>query len=230
MQITTQMITFPFNGNTTPGYLARPASEGTYPALVAIQEWWGLVPHIKDVAERFARQGYITLAPDLYHGQVADEPDEARKLAMEMDRERAVAEIIVAIHYLQKLPYVSPKKIGLVGWCMGGSLTINTAAQCSEVGAAVAFYGVPRDLSTAASIRAPLLGLYGENDHGIPAETVQALQATLQKYGVPNEVHIYPGAGHAFFNDSRPHIYDPAAAADAWQRTLAWFERYLVGR
>jgi carboxymethylenebutenolidase len=227
MQIITQTIIFPNNGGDTPGYLARPIGNDSYPALVAIQEWWGLVPHIKDVVERLARQGYVALAPDLYHGQVAEEPDEARKLAMELDRQRAVAEITSAVYYLQSLSFVAPKKIGVVGWCMGGSLAISTAAQSAEIGAAVVFYGAPRDLSTVANIRAPLLGLYGENDHGIPAETVHALKTTLQKYGVPHEIHIYPGVGHAFFNDSRPHIYDPAAAQDAWQRTLAWFAKHL---
>jgi carboxymethylenebutenolidase len=227
MQIATQMIEFASNAGVTPGYLAQPEAEGQYPGLIAIQEWWGLVPHIKDVAERFAKQGFITLAPDLYHGQSAAEPDEARKLAMEMDRQHAIQEIIAAIGYLQGLPQVSPKKVGVVGWCMGGSLTIATAAASQQVGAAVAFYGMPADLNIVADIRGPLLGLYGENDHGIPPERVHQLQAALEKADVVHEIHIYPGAGHAFFNDTRPHIYNPNAAQDAWERTLEWLRRYL---
>jgi carboxymethylenebutenolidase len=227
MQIATQMIEFASNTGVTPGYLAQPEGEGQYPGLIAIQEWWGLVPHIKDVAERFAKQGFITLAPDLYHGQSAAEPDEARKLAMELDRQHAVQEIVAAISYLQGLPRVSPKKVGVVGWCMGGSLTIATAAASSQVSAAVAFYGMPADLKVVADIRGPLLGLYGENDHGISPERVHQFQAALEQANVVHEIHIYPGSGHAFFNDTRPHIYNPDAAQDAWERTLEWLRRYL---
>jgi carboxymethylenebutenolidase len=227
MQIVTQMIEYASDAGVTPGYLAQPEREGQYPGLIAIQEWWGLVPHIKDVAERFAKQGFIALAPDLYHGQSAAEPDEARKLAMELDRQRAVKEIVAAISYLQGLPQVSPKKIGVVGWCMGGSLTIATAAASPQVGAAVAFYGMPADLNIVADIRGPLLGLYGEHDHSIPPERVHQFQAALEKADVVHEVHIYPGAEHAFFNDTRPQIYNPDAAQDAWERTLDWLRRYL---
>jgi carboxymethylenebutenolidase len=227
MQTVTQMIEYASDAGVTPGYLAQPEREGQYPGLIAIQEWWGLVPHIKDVAERFAKQGFIALAPDLYHGQSAAEPDEARKLAMELDRQRAVKEIVAAISYLQGLPQVSPKKIGVVGWCMGGSLTIATAAASPQVGAAVAFYGMPADLNIVADIRGPLLGLYGEHDHSIPPERVHQFQAALEKADVVHEVHIYPGAEHAFFNDTRPQIYNPDAAQDAWERTLDWLRRYL---
>lgn len=224
----TTSITFPANGGTTPGFLAIPDGPGPFPGIVAIQEWWGLVPHIKDVAGRFAQAGFVALAPDLYHGQVADEPDEARKLAMELDRERAVVEIRAAARYLQTRPDVAPARIGVVGWCMGGSLSIASAAAGDEFGAAVAFYGMPRDPGIAAGMKAPLLGLYGAEDHGITPEAVQALEAALTAGGVTHEIHVYPGAGHAFFNDARPHIFQPEPAADAWQRTLAWFRRFLV--
>lgn len=231
MTITTgKMIEFASNDHTTPGYLAAPEGAGRYPGLVVIQEWWGLVPHIKDVADRFAAEGFVALAPDLYHGQAASEPDEARKLSMELDRERAVAEILAALHYLQSLETVAPKRIGVVGFCMGGSLTVATAAASRDVGAAVVFYGMPRDLDIVLTIQAPLMGLYGEQDHGIPVDLVRSFERELQKSGVEHEVHIYPGAGHAFFNDSRPHIYQPQAAQDAWQRTLHWFRVHLVPR
>jgi carboxymethylenebutenolidase len=227
-QVKTEMIEFPSNGDSTPGYLARPQDEDTHPGLVVIQEWWGLVPHIKDVAQRFAAQGYIALAPDLYHGQAASEPDEARKLAMELEEARAVAEIQAAVRFLQGLRTVSPHKIGVVGWCMGGHLTLSTAAESRDLGAAVAFYGRPRDVSMAAQIEAPVLGLYGEHDHGIPVELVRQFDQALEQHGVAHEIHIYSGAGHAFFNDTRPQAYDPEAARDAWQRTLDWFRRYLM--
>lgn len=227
---TGRMIEFASNGHTTPGYLAVPEEAGRYPGLIVIQEWWGLVPHIKDVADRFAGEGFIALAPDLYHGQATSEPDEARKLSMELDHQRAVAEILAALAYLQSQEEVAPKKIGVVGFCMGGSLTVATAAASQEVGAAVVFYGMPRDMDILQTIQAPLLGLYGEQDHGIPVDLVRAFETALQKHGIEHDVHIYPGAGHAFFNDSRPHIYQPYAAEDAWQRTLRWFSEHLVVR
>ena len=225
--MTAKMIEFPSNGGTTPGYLAVPDGSGQHPAIVAIQEWWGLVPHIKDVAERFAREGFITLAPDLYHGQVAEEPDEARKLAMGLDRDRAVAEIVAAVQFLRAMDAVAPKKIGTVGWCMGGGLSLSTAASSTDVGAAIAFYGRPLDPADTARLTAPVLGLYGELDQGIPVAAVQAFEQELKAHHITHEVHIYPGAPHAFFNDSRPHIYHAEAAKDAWVRTLAWFRKYL---
>jgi carboxymethylenebutenolidase len=222
-----KMIDFQSNSHTTPGYLALPDGPGPFPGVVVIQEWWGLVPHIKDVADRFAAAGFVALAPDLYHGQEASEPDEARKLVMELDRERAQAEIGAAMRYLQSLAAVAPKKIGVVGFCMGGALSIATAAVIPQTGAAVAFYGGVGEPKTRAAIHAPLLGLYAEHD-STTAEMVHDFDAALQQAGLTHEMHIYPGTQHAFFNDARPHIYNPQAAADAWQRTLAWFRKHLT--
>jgi len=227
MTLIKEMVDFPSAEDKVPGYLVQPDQGGPYPGLVLIQEWWGLVPHIKDVAERFAAQGFIALAPDLYHGRTAAEPDEARKLAMELDRQHAVLEIEAAIHYLQGLAQVQPKRLGVVGWCMGGSLAIATAGYSVDVGATVAFYGMPRELNVIQGATAPLLGLYAEHDHGISLEAVEALDRALDETGVVHEIHIYSGANHAFFNDTRPQIYDPQAAADAWQRTLDWFRTHL---
>ena len=228
MSVTAKMIEFPLSGGTTPGYLAMPGGSGNHPALVVIQEWWGLVPHIKDVAERFAHEGFIALAPDLYHGQVAEEPDEARKLAMDLDRNRAVAEIVAAACYLKAMDIVQPNKIGIVGWCMGGGLALSTTASCGDIGATVAFYGRPLDADDTARLTAPVLGLYGELDQGIPVEAVRAFEQELKAHDITHEVHVYPGAGHAFFNETRPHIYHAEAAKEAWQKALAWFRRYLV--
>jgi carboxymethylenebutenolidase len=227
VEVSKQKIEFASNGGSTPGYLAQP-SQGKGPGVVVIQEWWGLVPHIQDVCERFARQGYVALAPDLYHGQAASEPDEARKLLMELDREKAIQEIIAAAGYLKSLVQVSPKKVGVVGFCMGGMLAVTTAAASHQVDAAVAFYGLPRDLSLVERIQSPLLGLFAEHDHGFSPEVVQSFEAELAKSNAPHEIHIYPGTQHAFFNDTRPNIYDPQAAHDAWERTLRWFRQYLA--
>jgi carboxymethylenebutenolidase len=119
-------IHFPSNGHDAMGYLARPAGDGVHPGVVVIQEWWGLNDHMRDLTERFASAGYVALTPDLYHGRVVSEPDEARKEAMGLDRERAAKEIDGAVAYLRSQPYVSPKKIGVVGFCMGGGLALWT--------------------------------------------------------------------------------------------------------
>ena len=233
MNINTTMIDFPSNGGTTPAYLARPDDELSHPAVIVIQEWWGLVPHIKEMAERFAAEGYIALAPDLYRGQAADEPDEARKLAMALDRDRAVAEITAAARYLASLPASAPNRVGVVGWCMGGGLSLSAAAEnggagSGNIGAAVCFYGRPLDESDTARLQAPVLGHFASEDQGIPLADVRAFEAELARYDVPHQIHIYEGAHHAFFNNTRP-VYDPKAADVAWVRTLAWFERYLGG-
>jgi carboxymethylenebutenolidase len=228
METSKQMIEFPSNAHHTPGYLVQPEGAGTYPGVVVIQEWWGLNPHIKEVAERFAAEGFVALAPDLYYGEVAAEPDEARKLAMALDRGRAVGECSAAAKYLSGLSNVAPKKIGTVGFCMGGGLSLSTAAHNGVIGAAVAFYGRPLEADDTAKVGAPVLGLYGEEDQGIPVSLVRDFEEELAENNIPHEIHIYPGAGHAFFNETRPQAYHPEAAADAWERTLGWFRKHLA--
>ena len=223
-----EMIEFPSNKHQTPGYLARPEGQGPFPALVAIQEWWGLVPHMREVADRFAGEGFLTLVPDLYYGKTAEEPDEARKLAMALDAKRAVEEISAAGRYLTGMEEVAPKKVGLVGWCMGGGLSLTTAAHNGVVGAVVCFYGRPLDAGDSAKVSAPVLGLYGELDGGIPVSMVQDFDKELEKQGVEHEIHIYAGAEHAFFNDTRTQAFHPEAAEDAWKRALAWFRTHLT--
>ena len=223
----THRVEFSSNGNTIPGYLAHPTYAGPHRGVVLIQEWWGLVPHIEEVARRFARSGFVALAPDLYHGEKSEEPDEARKLAMSLDRNRAIQEIIAAAQYLKEMDQVSPKWMGLVGWCMGGGLALSTSAYSADFAAVVAFYGKPLGPFDVPKIQAPILGLYAEHDHGIPVEDVHTFEQQLEEYRLPHEIIIYPGTQHAFFNDSRPEIYDDRAARDAWDRTLAWLRQYL---
>lgn len=235
--IETSSIEFPSNEHSMPGYLAVPDDGRQHPGVVVIQEYWGLVPHIKEVTDRFANAGFIALAPDLYHGKEAKEPDEARKMSMALDRNRAVGEIHAAARYLSRMDSVTPKKIGVVGWCMGGGLALSAAAgdvdtgvpdtRVADIGTAVAFYGRPLSPEDTKRLRVPILGLYGENDHGIPVQAVREFESELKKAQVPHEIHIYPGAGHAFFNDTRAEAYRPEAAHDAWQRTLDWFHKYL---
>lgn len=214
-------------GEILTGYLARPAGDAELPAVIVLQEWWGVNEHIMDVTRRIANEGYVALAPDLYKGQVATEPDEARKLVMELDMAAAVEEIGSAIDFLLAQDGVSGESAGVVGFCMGGRLTLMTALADDSVGAAVAFYGSPLTPEEAAKVKAPVLGLYGAEDNGIPVANVNAMGDALTAAGIVNEIHIYDGAPHAFFNDTRSS-YRPEAAADAWQRMLGWFKEHLA--
>ncbi|NJL03313.1 MAG: dienelactone hydrolase family protein [Chloroflexaceae bacterium] len=183
--------------------------------------------HIRDVTRRFADQGFVALAPDLYNGVSTTEPDEARKLVMELDMMQAVQEIGQAAEFLLAQDYVIGEKVGVVGFCMGGGLALQTALNKSDmIGASVAFYGRPLEVGDAARMAVPTLGLFGADDQGIPTEAVQAMEQGFVAAGISHEIKIYPGAGHAFFNDERAS-YNPAAARDAWDRTNLWFRTFL---
>ncbi|MAT97519.1 MAG: carboxymethylenebutenolidase [Anaerolineaceae bacterium] len=206
------------------GYWAYQEGGEPRPAIIVIQEWWGLNEHIKDVTRRFAAEGYVALAPDLYHGVVTTEPDEARKEAMALSTSQAVAEIQAAIDYLKGQNFVNGR-FGVVGFCMGGGLVLQTAANSADIHAAVPFYGSPLSPSEAAQVTAPVLSFLGTRD-GISASDYEAMHAALSEAGVTNKFQLYDGAQHAFFNDTRAS-YDEAAAMDAWQQTLGWFETHL---
>lgn len=225
----TEMVEFDGNGSPLPGYLAQPDDALTYPGIVVIQEWWGMNDHIKDVVNRFAREGFVAVAPDLYRGVIAEEPDDARRLAMEMKRVDAVGDVQGAVNYLVSLPQVQPKKIGVIGFCMGGVIASLVSIDGQSLGAVAVFYGAPQyTAENIENVSAPVLGIFGEADQGIPVENVRAAEDLLKSAGKTAEFHIYPNAPHAFFNDTRPHIYDATSAADAWERTLAWFRKHLV--
>jgi len=217
-----QRVEFPSNGHTCQGYFAAPNGKG--PAVVVIQEWWGLVPHIEDLVERFAREGFVALAPDLYHGKTTKSPDEAGKMLMEMDAERALQDISGAGAYLMQRPECSSKTFGVVGFCMGGALAKYTATKDKNVGAAVSFYGGFKRVDYDwENMSAAILLIAGEIDRGVPAKGEKELTEKLQSMGKKAEVHTYPDADHAFFNDTRPEVHNKDASADAWRRTLAFF-------
>jgi carboxymethylenebutenolidase len=219
-------MTIQHAGVTVSGYLSEP--DGTPKAgLVVIQEWWGLTPDIKEIADRYAVEGYLAFAPDLYHGKAATEPDEARKLAMAMERDVASREIDAAIAWLKQERGM--RKVGCVGYCMGGGLTLATAIRpTSNVDAVHVYYGggMP-SAEQIATIKVPVLGSYGEDDQGIPVAQVETLRKTLTERGVTNDITIYAHAGHSFFNDTRPS-YAEAAAMDSWMKSIRWFEKYLA--
>jgi len=216
-----ERVQFPSNSHTCSGYFA-----GRGPAVVVIQEWWGLVPHIEDIVERFAREGFSAIAPDLYHGKTTKSPDDAQKLVMELDAERAEREIAGAGEWLLQRPECTSKTYGVVGFCMGGALAQYTGAKEKNVSATVSFYGGFRKLPIDwSSLRGPILLIQGENDKGVPPEKGRELEKQLKDLGKDVELVIYPGAGHAFFNDTREQVYKPDAAADAWRRTVDLFRK-----
>ena len=222
-----ERIRFTANGTTTPGYLARPKGGG--PGVIVIQEWWGLVPHIEQIADRFADAGFVALAPDLYHGESTKSPDQAGKMMMAMRVDQAERDLAGAIDHLVAQPEVSTKKVGTVGFCMGGALSLFAASKNPEVGACVVFYGGhPHVKPDLAALQAPVLGFFAGKDGFVTPQAVKALDAELTRLGKRHEFHTYPEADHAFFNDHRPEVYDAAAAADAWGKLLAFFTRELA--
>jgi carboxymethylenebutenolidase len=221
------MIEFQSNGKTTQGYLSIPTT-GKGPGLVVLQEWWGLVPHIKEVTDRFADEGFVALAPDLYHGKATKSPDEAQKLMMALNIAETEKDLRGAIEYLQKHESVTSSKIGTVGFCMGGALSLYAATKNQQVGACVVFYGGHTWFeSDLKNLNAPMLGIYAEKDKFVPVDQVYELDSKLKELGKEAEIHIYKNMDHAFFNDNRPEVYNKEAATDAWQRTLDFFRTHL---
>ncbi|MGH7392922.1 MAG: dienelactone hydrolase family protein [Candidatus Rokuibacteriota bacterium] len=221
-----KMVEFPSNGGKTAGYLATPAS-GKGPGVLVIQEWWGLVGHIKKVCDRFAAEGFTALAPDMYHGQTASEPDGAGKLFMALNIAQAEKDLRGAVDYLAQQS--STTKVGAVGFCMGGQLALFAGTVNPRVGAVVDFYGIhPNVKPDYTRLQGPVLGLFAEKDAFVTPQTAREVDAAIKKAGQQSEIHIYPNVDHAFFNDERPDAYNQAAAEDAWRRTLALFRKHLA--
>lgn len=221
-----ESVKFKSNGSDAQGYVARPAGGG--PGIVVIQEWWGLVPHIERIADRFAEAGFVALAPDLYHGRTTKSPDEAGKLMMSMRIDEAARDLAGAVAWLTAQPDVKGSKVGTIGFCMGGALSLYAACANKSVGACAVFYGGhPAVKPDLASLQAPVLGIFAGRDGFVSPQLVGDLDRKLTELGKPHDFHTYANADHAFFNDTRPEVYDPAASADAWAKTLAFFRREL---
>jgi carboxymethylenebutenolidase len=224
-----EMVTFRSNGQTADGYLALPAA-GSGPGVIVVQEWWGLVPHIVDMADRFAAEGFVALAPDLYHGERATGPDEAKRLMMSMDMGRAARDLGGGVQLLLDHPAVTAGPVGVVGFCLGGGLALFLASVRPEVEAAVTYYGVLRGAQPdLRQVRAEVLGHFGEEDGSISAELRDRLLGQLRDAGVKATFHVYP-AGHAFANDTRPEAHAPGPAREAWDRTVAFLAERLGRR
>ncbi len=205
---------------TLQGYLA--GAGPNKPGLIVIQEWWGLVPHIKSIADRLALAGYIAIAPDLYHGKSTVAEEEAKHLLNGLDWTRAIDELIGAATYLRQQQHVP--SVGVVGFCVGGALAVLAAAR-PEVNAYVPFYGFPPQEPSEVGV--PGLFFFGADEDHFPVPKAQAFAERQRERRVPTDVVIYPDAGHAFFNDTRPEKYRRTAAIDAWNRTLDFFRLHL---
>ena len=221
-----EIVEFPSNGHGASGYLAVPDSGGG-PGVIVIQEWWGLVAHITDVCDRFAAAGFVALAPDLYHGQHTTEPDEAGKLMMALNLDQAATEMGGAIDHLLGLDAVTSAGVGVVGFCMGGALALLLAVERpDQVVACAPFYGtIPFVESSVdwSKLQAPVRGHFASEDGFFSPDKVQALEAELKGLGKDAELVIHEGADHAFFNDTRPEVYDAGHSAEAWEATIAFF-------
>jgi carboxymethylenebutenolidase len=226
-----ETVEFPSNGSIAGGYLA-PASDGAGLGVVVIQEWWGLVPHIRDVCDRFSAEGFTALAPDLYHGSTVpnSEPDEAGKAAMALDMERAAKDMAGAVDFLATHEAVRGNGVGVVGFCMGGGLALWLATlRPDRVRAAVPFYGMPpRGYEPDWSrLEAAVEGHYAEDDQLAGPQVAHDLEERLTSLGKEVRMFLYPGTHHAFFNDTRPDVHDPDAARQAWVRTLEFLRAKL---
>lgn len=212
-------------------FVAAPQMKGTRPTIIIAQEWWGLTEHIKDIARRYAAEGYVAIAPDLYsrlgHALTTD-AGEAGKLMNTLKQDEGLADLTATVAYLKSVPEVDATRIGVTGFCMGGSYALMLPCVNSEIKAAVPFYGqVPNPDTPIQKLACPVLYVYGEDDGWITKADVQRLAAALKKYNKAGEIKTYPGAPHAFFRDTDPSVYRPEAAKDAWTRTKAFFKQHL---
>jgi carboxymethylenebutenolidase len=211
----------------TADFLARPKNAGRHPAVIVIHEIWGVVDHIKDISRRLAGEGYVALAVDLFGGKTISSLEEGRKLREELSEDRIMGDLKGAFGYLQSLDYVQPKRIGSIGFCMGGGLSLLLACRYKELAAAVVFYGRnPSPIDLVKNVQCPILGNYAGADMAIKEADITLLKEALTKYGKVFDIKVYPGAPHAFFNDTR-ESYRPEAAKDAWKRTLDFYKMYL---
>lgn len=218
------MIQFASNGGTTPGYLAEPA-QGDGPGVIVIQEWWGLNDHVKAVADRYAAQGFVALAPDLYHGKVTKSPDEAGKLLMALNIAQAEKDLRGAVAHLRAR---TGRKVGTVGFCMGGALSLFAACTNGEdVGACVVYYGGhPKVTYDFDRLRAAVQGHWAADDDWANAN-IPVIDAGLKQRGRTWESYTYPGTKHAFFNDTRPDVYVREAAELSFERCVTFFRAHL---
>jgi carboxymethylenebutenolidase len=220
------MKTETLNLNTSRGastaFVARPDAE-TGAAVLVIQEWWGINDHIRDIAGRYANEGYLCVAPDLYRGKLARNSEEASQMMQALAVEDGIETIREAMAEAKRAYNV--QKIGITGYCMGGTFALRAACEINELAAAAPFYGDIPDDDVLQNLSVPTLFIAGNRDAWINPQKVNQLIEATRKYDLPVEVVTYD-ADHAFFNDTRPEVYDAEAAADAWRRVLDLFRKH----
>jgi carboxymethylenebutenolidase len=221
----TEMLNLNTSRGATTAVVARPDTAPAA-AVILIQEWWGINDHIRDLAGRYANEGYLCVAPDLYHGRVAKDREEAAKLMHDLDTVDGMDTIRQAIAETGRNYHV--QKIGITGYCMGGTFALRAACEISELAAAAPFYGDIPEANILAKLKVPTLFFAGTRDAWITPEKVAVLKEGARKNSLPVEVVSYD-ADHAFFNDTRPEVYNAAAAVDAWQKVLSLFRKHLLG-
>ena len=223
-----EMVKFKSGDEMISGYLALPSGAGRHPGIVAVHEWWGLNDWIKEQAQKFADQGYVVLAVDMYRGKVATDANTAHELMRGLPQDQGIRDLKAGFDYLAARPDVNASKIGSIGWCMGGGYSLQLAVHEPRLAACVVNYGaMPTDPADINSIKAPVLGNYGAEDHGITPAAVDAFQKAMQADGKSIDAKVYPGAGHGFENPNNKDGYKPDAAADAWTRITAFFGKTL---
>ena len=208
-------------------YLSRPTAPGPWPAVIVVYEWWGLEDHFRDLSRQLAHEGLVALVPDIYHGKVTTDPAEAAQLKTSLDIDGAVAEIVGAVPYLQSLPFVS-KKVGIIGFCMGGGLALLAACRSAAFSAGVIYFpSIYPDTSELENAACPLLFHYGTADVVTPRSEIDRITATLKQAQKSYELYLYEGANHAFVNDTHPAMYSKEATEAAWPRTLEFLKRFM---
>ena len=223
-----KQVTYKSGDENVSGMLYQPSGKGPFPAIVVIHEWWGLNDWVKEQASKLADEGYVTLAIDLYRGKVATSADEAHELMRGVPNDRSTKDLLAAANYLRAQKNVNPKKVGSVGWCMGGGYSLDLAINDPQLAAAVVNYGhLASEPDTLKKINAPILGLFGGKDRGIPVDDVQKFAAELKKLGKTVDITVYPDAGHAFENPNNKEGYRAQDAANAWDRTVKFFAQNL---
>jgi len=214
------------SGAAASGAIALPEGSGKAPGLVLVQEWWGVNDHIRSLADRFAAAGFITLAPDLYHGQATKDPAEAARWMNALDGKQAMDDIAGAVAALAAHPRANGK-VGITGFCMGGAYTFAATSAIPELAAAVPFYGIPPvERLDFAKMKAPILAHVATRDEWVTVARAEEIKKGIDAHHGSMKLEIYE-ADHAFFNDTRPEVYAPAAAKLAWERTIAFLHAHL---
>ena len=226
-----EMVQYPSDGMTMHAYVAVPQGGGRFPGVIVVQEWWGVNEHLQDVARRYAMEGYVAIAPDLYTRlghKVTTDPNEAGQLMNSLSQEDGLKDLNATVAFLKTRNEVDVNRIGVTGFCMGGGYALMLPCVNSDIKAAVSYYGpVPNPDTPLQNLASPVLYIFGEDDGWITKSDVERLRTALQKYKKSGEIKTYPGCPHAFFNDTRPDVYKAEEAGDAWTRTLAFFSQHL---